>query len=447
MITIMRLFADLHVHSKYARAVSKEMTLENIAKWAGVKGIGLVGTGDFTHPMWFREIREKLEESEPGLFQLKRQYRPRTHPNNNGNHHARYLRSHDRPDPRFLLTAEISCIYSKGGKVRRVHHILVLPSLKAVQEVSTRLSWVGNLRSDGRPIIGMDSQELLKIVLTVAPTALLIPAHAWTPHFGIFGSGSGFDSLEECFGDLTGRVLAIETGLSSDPAMNWRLTKLDRIAILSFSDAHSLPKLGREAVLFDIEPSYQTFYDAITSRDPSQLLMTVEFFPEEGKYHYDGHRVCGVRLAPQERIELGNACPTCGRSFTVGVLSRVEALADRPVGEKPAGAIPFRNIIPLNEIISASLGTGTGTKGVMQRYSKLVGEFGSEFSILLDIPRRDLELAAGSEIAEGIIRVRDGRVSIEPGYDGVYGKIHIFGDEERASIGQKAEVVTQQSLF
>lgn len=414
----MHLIADLHIHSPYARAVSREMTLDNLDRWARLKGITVMGTGDFTHPSWMREIKAKLKPAEPGLYVLK----SRT--------------------TRFMLTVEISSIYSRDGKVRRIHNLVFASSLEAAEKITARLGRMGNLTADGRPTLGLDSRELAKIVLTLDPAAAIVPAHAWTPWFSVFGSMSGFDSLEECFGELAPYIFAIETGLSSDPAMNWRLSRLDSIALISSSDAHSLQRIGREANVFDCELSYAGIMDAIRSRDPRKFLFTIEFFPEEGKYHYDGHRDHQVRLSPEETRRHKGLCPVCSRPVTVGVMHRVEELADRPPGGKPPAVIPFKNLIPLDEILSEALGTGVGTKRVMDEYLRLVSHFGSEFTVLLDAPASELERVAQPLVARGIMRVRSGQVKIEPGYDGEYGKLKILEETEL-----KPPAPTQPTLF
>lgn len=414
----MKFIADLQIHSKYSRATSPRMVIEELAKWAKIKGLKVMGTGDFTHPIWFHELKTKLKPAEPGLFVWK-----------------------DDPDKeptRFMLTAETSHIYSKGGKLRRVHLLIWAPNFEAVEKINTRLGWAGKLESDGRPILGMDSRELVKIVMAADPKCLVIPAHAWTPWFSVFGSMSGFDSLEECFDELTPQIRAIETGLSSDPAMNWRLSQLDKVAIISNSDSHSLERIGREANVFDTEFSYEGITDAIIAKDPARFLFTIEFFPEEGKYHYDGHRACGVRWSPEETKAHKGVCPKCGRQVTVGVLSRVEQLSDRPAGFKPAGAIPFRNLVPLDEIIAEAFGVESKTKKVRETYLKLAQQFGGELNLLLE---GDLSLVDDARIAEGIKRVREGRLTIEPGYDNEYGKIIIFGE------GESAAAAPQKSLF
>ncbi len=412
--------ADFHIHSKYSRATSKNMDLENLDKWAKIKGIKVLGTGDFTHPEWFKGLKQKLESAESGLYKLK---------------------GAGDDETRFILTSEISCIYSKNNKVRKIHIIVFSPSFEICEKINTQLGWIGNLKSDGRPILGLDAKELAKIVLNASQDCFIVPAHLWTPWFSLFGSRSGFDSIEECFEDYTKYIFAGETGLSSDPEMNWRISNLDKITLISNSDAHSPAKLGREANVFNAELSYPTIIEAIKAKDPAKFLYTIEFFPQEGKYHYDGHRVCDISLSPQESKKYNNICPNCGKPLTLGVLNRVEELADRPTNFKPKGLIPFKSLIPLEEIIANALGQGTGTKRVNQQYQNLIKEFGKEFEILLNTSEEDLKRATLAEIAEGIVRVRQGRVSLEPGYDGVYGKIKIFSQQEQKKLSK------QKTLF
>lgn len=411
----MRFIADFHIHSKYSRATSKDMNLENLAKWARIKGLKVLGTGDFTHPEWFQNLKEKLVPAEPGLLKIK---------------------DGDNPT-RFILTSEISCIYSKNNRVRKIHVLIFAPSLEVVGKINAHLNLVGNLKSDGRPILGLDAKELAKIILGISPDCFIVPAHAWTPWFSIFGSKSGFDSIEECFEEYSKHIYAIETGLSSDPPMNWRLSALDKIALISNSDAHSPRKIGREANVFDTDLSYDAIVGAIKDKDPRRFLYTIEFFPEEGKYHYDGHRVCEISLTPSESKKYNNICPTCGRPLTIGVMNRVEKLADRKQGYGPNGAIPFKSLVPLEEIIAESLGVTTASKQVGVEYKNLIEKLGSEFNVLLTATKQDLLGATLPEITEGIIRTREGRVSITPGYDGVYGKVSIFSkDEQKKSFKQ-----------
>ena len=424
----MQFICDFHIHSKYSRATSKEGNIDNFAKWAQIKGINVLGTGDFTHPLWFRELKERLIPAEEGLFKLKPSTTAKaTADRQNGNNHN---------ETRFILTTEISSIYSKKGKTRKIHNLIFAPSFEVVEKINTHLGWIGNLKSDGRPILGLDAKELAKIVLGISPDCMIIPAHAWTPWFSIFGSFSGFDSIEECFEEYAKDIYAIETGLSSDPEMNWRWSKLDNITLISNSDAHSPSKLGREANIFEGDKiSYTLIREAIMRKSDSlKLIKTIEFFPEEGKYHWDGHRVCGVVLSPEESLKYNNLCPVCGKMMTIGVMNRVCQLADRKVpigvGNKPANAIPFQRMIPLEEIIADVLGVGVGTKGVSGHYKNLIRVFGSEFKILLNVKKEEIAAASLPEIAEGIERVRQGKINVQPGYDGEFGKISVFKEAE-----------------
>ncbi len=410
----MKFIADFHIHSKYSRATSPLMDLENLDKWARIKGVKVLGTGDFTHPEWFKELKGKLIPAEQGLFKLK---------NDKGT--------------RFILTSEISCIYSKAGKVRKVHILVFSPSLEIVKKINIELDKIGNLKADGRPILGLDAKELAKIVLNISEDCLVVPAHLWTPWFGLLGSKSGFDSIEECFEEYSKYIYAGETGLSSDPAMNWRLSDLDKITLISNSDAHSLAKIGREANVFNTELSYSAISKAIKSKDPKKFLYTIEFFPEEGKYHYDGHRNCNICLTPQESKKYNNICPNCGRPLTIGVLNRANELSDRKEGFKPERAIPFKSLIPLAEIIAEYLGVGVGTKAVAKEYDNLIKNFDSEFDILLNVPEAEFKNITLPEIAKGIIKVRQGKVFIEPGYDGVFGKARIFSKSERKKMSKQ----------
>ncbi len=415
----MKFIADFHIHSKYSRATSPKSNLENLNKWAEVKGVDVLGTGDFTHPKWFNELKEKLKPEEEGLFRLR---------NSNS-------------ETRFILTAEIANIYIEKGKVRKVHNLIFSPTLEIAEKINNQLKKIGDLKVDGRPMLKLSSKDLLKIILDISPKCFLTCCHAWTPWFGVFGSKSGFDSLEECFGDYSKYIFSIETGLSSDPPMNWRISSLDRITLISNSDAHSPSKIGREVNVFDTELSYSSIRNAIESKDPNKFLYTVEFYPQEGKYHYDGHRKCGISLSPKESEKYNNLCPVCGKPLTVGVLNRVEKLADRKEGNVPSNAIPFKKLIPLEEIISEALSVGVKTKRVENEYFKLIKSVGSEFEILLNAEKKDLEGIVSSEIAEGIIRAREGKVNIVPGYDGVFGKVKIFSKEENKNL------LKQETLF
>jgi len=415
----MQLIADFHIHSKYSRATSKDMDLENLDKWAKIKGIQVLGAGDFTHPVWFSELKNKLVPAEAGLFRLKT----------------------EKDGLRFILTSEISCIYKKGDKVRKIHLIITAPSLEVVEKINTHLNKIGNIKSDGRPILGLDAKELAKIILDISKDCQIIPAHAWTPWFSIFGSKSGFNTIEECFEEYAPYIKAIETGLSSDPAMNWKLSALDKVGLISNSDAHSPAKIGREANALDCEMNYSSVIDAIHSRDPKKFIYTIEFFPEEGKYHFDGHRACNISLSPKQSKKYNNICPTCGKLLTIGVLNRVDELADRADGFVPQKAVPFKSLIPLTEVIADAIGTSVVSKQVGIEYKNLITNIGSEFRILLDSPRKDLESVTKPEIAEAIMRVREGKVFIEPGYDGVYGKIKIFKP------GDIKDPIKQKKLF
>ncbi|MEK9154537.1 MAG: endonuclease Q family protein [Patescibacteria group bacterium] len=421
----MKFIADLHIHSKYSRATSKSMNLESLDAWADDKGILVMGTGDFTHPKWLGEIKEKLEPAEPGLFKLKNQYKKETIKGTFSN-------------TRFLLSVEISGIYSRAGKTRRVHNLVFAPDIETAEKINAQLSYIGNLKSDGRPILGLDSEKLARIVFTVNPEAVIIPAHAWTPWFSVFGSMSGFDSIKECFGKYSKNIFAIETGLSSDPAMNWRLSKLDNISFISNSDSHSLERIGREANIFDTELSYAGIIKAIKSRDPKKFIATIEFFPEEGKYHFDGHRACGIVFNPEETKKHGGLCPVCGKPLTIGVMNRIKQLADRPEIKISSGTnfhqhnnrIPYYNLIKLDEIIAEVFDAGVKTKAVKKEYDKLIKNFNNELNILLNVNENELKSSTDGRIAEGIKRVREGRVKIRPGYDGEYGVIKIFEQKE-----------------
>jgi len=420
----MRFVADLHIHSKYSRATSREMSPESIWKWAQLKGVTVVGTGDFTHPEWLKELQEKLEPAGNGLFRLKDGLQGGDVP------------ASCRAEPFFLLSAEVSCIYSKGGRTRKVHSIVFVPDFADAARLNAVLSGIGNLSADGRPILGLDAKELLKMVMDVSADAMLVPAHAWTPHFSVFGAVSGFDSLEECFEELTPHIHAIETGLSSDPRMNWRLSRLDGITLISNSDAHSPAKIGREANIFDTDLSYGAIMEAV--RTKKGLLGTIEFFPEEGKYHYDGHRLCGVSLSPRETIEHNYLCPVCGRRVTVGVMHRVEELADRQEGVGPPGSPGFHSLIPLPEVISEALKVGVNSKRVRNEYLRVLNSLGNEFRILMETPLEDIGRAGSPLLMEAVSRMRSGRVHIAPGFDGEYGRIRIFEKVEREEIkGQK----------
>lgn len=405
----MRFTADLHMHSRYSIATSPGTTPEALWRWAQIKGVTVIGTGDFTHPGWFRELGRKLDFAGNGLFTLREEFRRDDIP------------ASCRTDVFFLMSSEISCIYSKNGKTRKVHCIVLVNDMESALCLQRRLSKIGSIKSDGRPILGLDAKALLRIVVDECPGAMLVPAHAWTPHFSVLGAASGFDSLEECFEELTPHIYAIETGLSSDPSMNWRVSALDGLTLLSNSDAHSPQKIGREANIFNTGLSYDAITNAI--RTKTGFEGTVEFFPEEGKYHHDGHRQCKVRMTPGEAAAAGHRCPVCGKKVTAGVLHRVAALADRPCGFVPEGARPYHSLIPLKEIIAGTLGIGAQAKKVDRLYFDMIEKLGNELAILMETPVEDITGAGHPDVAEAILRVRSGRLTIEPGYDGQYGKI------------------------
>ncbi|MCC9077642.1 UvrD-helicase domain-containing protein [Litorilinea aerophila] len=423
-----RFVADLHIHSHYSRATSRDLTLEHLARWAQMKGVHVVGTGDIAHPGWLAEIREKLEPAEEGLFRLKPELEQAVQ--------AQVPPACQAP-VRFLLAGEVSNIYKKNGRVRKLHHVLFLPDLTAVEKLQARLEQIGNIRADGRPILGLDSRELLEILLETDPRAYLIPAHIWTPWFSLLGSMSGFDSVEECFEDLTPHIFALETGLSSDPPMNWRVSALDRYTLVSNSDAHSPQKLAREANLFNTELSYPAIHAALKSGDPEAFLGTVEFFPEEGKYHFDGHRKCGVRWHPRETRVHQGLCPVCQKPVTVGVMHRVESLADRPEEDVSAsGRHPFHRLIPLPELLGEIHQVGPGSKTVQAAYQALLATLGPELEILLHLPLDAIQQAGGPLLAEGIRRMRAGQIASNPGFDGEYGVIQVFADEDPGAAPQ-----------
>lgn len=439
----MFVIADLQLHSRFSRAVSKDMTIPNLSAWSKRKGIGLIATGDWTHPLWMKEIQDHLVELGTGFLRLKSQV--------------------DQTDaPVYLLATEVSCIYSQNGKGRRVHTLIWVPSLDSALKINKEMTKQGcNLLSDGRPIIGLTSTQVAELVFTIEPKALVIPAHAWTPWFSVYGSMSGFDTLAEAFGAYADRIFAIETGLSSNPAMNWQIGELDRRAIVSFSDAHSGPKLGREATVFDLhELTYAALYEAIAApflqmpQPRSRIAYTVEFYPEEGKYHYSGHRSCNIRWTPAETRAKGTACPVCGKPLTQGVMQRVGDLAARTEQElgievrstQSAFGLaediklyysrifpqrpPFLMLVPLQEIIAECLGSPVTSPKVQKPYMALTDHFGSEFAVLLRAPVADIKAVAGDRIAIGIQKVRAGDIVIDPGYDGVFGVVKLWQEGE-----------------
>jgi len=412
----MEFVADFHIHSKYSRATSRDMDTQHIAEWAKLKGITLMGTGDFTHHLWLEELKGNLEDLGNGLFKYQGIY--------------------------FILTTEISSIYSKKGKTYRIHNLVFSPSFKTTDKINEVLSRCGNLASDGRPILGLDACELARIVFDIDENCMVIPGHIWTPWFSLFGSMSGFDRIEDCFEEETPKIFALETGLSSDPAMNWRLSALDRFTLVSNSDSHSPSRIGREANVFDCELDYKTIREVLRTKDKKRFLYTIEFFPEEGKYHYDGHRLCNARLSPNQTRENKGKCPKCGKPVTVGVMNRVEQLADRPAGYVPSNSIPFKNFISLDEIIAEAKGIGKASQGVEREYRSCIARLGNEFEILTKVPTEVLKKNLPPKISEGILRVREGKVNIQAGFDGEYGKIAIFSDDDKKDNTEK-----QLSLF
>lgn len=407
----MNFYTDLHIHSKYSRATSKNLTLEELAIWAKKKGLSLIGTGDFTHPAWFEEIKQKLIPSDDGTFRLKPE-----------------IEKEINASVKFILTVEISTIYKKWDKTRKVHHVVFVPNLKTAEIFRNKLDAIGNIKSDGRPILGLDSRNLLEIVLESGENSYIIPAHIWTPWFSVLGSKSGFDSIEDCYGDLSEHIFALETGLSSDPEMNWRVSKLDKYRLVSSSDAHSASKLAREATVFNIDPNYYSIMNALKTGEG--YVGTVEFFPEEGKYHEDGHRKCNICMSAKETKKHNGICPVCGKPMTIGVSYRVNELADKKdLNTLPKTAGKVYSLIPLQEIISEIMQVSASSKSVCNEYEKLINKFGTELSILQDIPTD--EISKTSEIlAEAIARLRKGQVIKQAGYDGEYGVIKLFNPNE-----------------
>ena len=428
----METIADLHLHSRYSIATGKEADLEHLDLWGRYKGVQVVGTGDCTHPKWLQEMAAKLEPVAEGTYVLKPEL---ALPLN-----LKGPAWQEGPAVRFVITGEVSAIYKKAGRVRKVHLLLLLPGLEAAQKLSQRLGRLGNVASDGRPILGLDAKYLLELVLEIDPQSLVIPAHIWTPWFSVLGSKSGFDSLEECFEGELKHVYALETGLSSDPAMNWRVGALDRFLLVSNSDAHSPQKLGREANLFTVDPTYPDLAQALRTKEG--FAGTLEFFPQEGKYHLDGHRSCGLRLTPEEAEALKGLCSQCGKPLTYGVLHRVEDLADRPAGAAPPGARPYESLIALPEVLAEVLQVGPASKKLRQRYFRLLETLGPELGILRRAPLEALAREGGEVgalLAHAVDQMRRGQVHIAGGYDGEYGEIRLFTPEERRRLqGQGA---------
>lgn len=414
---------DLHLHSQYSRAVSKDMNLEAMSHWAARKGITVLACADYTHPAWYAELKEKLQLQENGLYRLK-----------------------NAPEQTFfILSTELSCIYSQDGGTRRIHIVVVFPTLLDVATFNASLKQEGaNLRADGRPILGMSAERIVELAKMASPESIIIPAHIWTPWFSMFGSMSGFDSVAECFGKQTQFIKAVETGLSSDPAMNWRLSQLDGMQIVSFSDAHSAKKMAREATVLNLDRlTYANLRRALESPDvKNSIAYTIEFYPEEGKYHFDGHRDCDIRLSPAETKKHRGVCPKCKKPVTVGVMNRVDELADRPEGYRPKNRPPFKSIVPLQEIIADAFGVGVNSKRVQTEFDTIIDAIAPEFEVLLNTDLEKIASAAQPIVVEGIRRVRQGALHILPGYDGEFGTVSVFTDEERAAAGTK-----QKTLF
>jgi uncharacterized protein (TIGR00375 family) len=424
----MRIIADLHIHSRFSRATSQKMNIGEIARFAHIKGLNLVGTGDFTHPEWLEELkRDLVEVEEINLCKPAK----------------------DPASPvRFMITGEVSTIFTFEDQVKKIHHVILVPSIETAVQINERLAIYGNLSIDGRPMLNMTAPQLVEEVMQISSENVVIPAHVWTPWFSLFGAFSGFNRIEDCYQDMTKHVFAVETGLSSDPAMNWRLSALDKYALVSNSDCHShWPwRIGREANVFDLERlSYHEVVDAIRHKDPKRFRFTIETNPAYGKYHWTGHRTCKVAFSPKEATKFGNWCPVCRKRLTKGVEQRVEELADRPVGFKPEGAIGYVHLLPLSEIISTVLGASyPGIRKVWDIYNSLTARFDSEYAVLVDASQEEMSEVVDSRIAEAIMRVREGKVDVFPGYDGVYGQLLIFPEQKEAI--SKIVRVGQQNL-
>lgn len=426
---------DFEIHSRYSRACSAALKLPNLSAWAARKGVDIIGTGDFTHPKWFAEIKEQLQEQGNGLLKLRPEFKLRELKEKGAAEHL-------QRDPYFILSAEISSIYSHNGKTRRIHNLLLAPSIAVVEKIIAALTAKGaKLASDGRPITGLPSKELLRLVLEISEDCVLIPAHVWTPYFGLFGSMSGYDSVEECFEELAPHIFALETGLSADPEMFWRISQFDKYALVSCSDPHSLPRIGRECNVFELadeDLSYTNLIGILKSKShmaqakdfaktPGDFLYTLEYYPEEGRYHYDGHADCKISLHPSQTAKHKGICPVCAKKLTIGVLSRTEQLSDRPEGFIRSDSVPGKHFVVLEEMIAAAFESGVASKKVQAEYLRLTNK-ATELSILLDLPEEDLRKITSGEISEAILKMREGKLDIEPGYDGVYGKVKLFDE-------------------
>lgn len=403
----MRFIADLHIHSRFSRATSKEMDIPTLSEYAKRKGIALLGTGDFTHPVWLKELENLLKPDGNGLFQ--------------------YNFTH------FILTTEVCNIFYSKDIAKKIHNIIFCPSFESVHKINNKLQRYGELLADGRPILNLPARDLVKMVMDIDQNCFIIPSHIWTPHFSLFGSNSGFNDITECFGDMTRYIFALETGLSSNPKMNWRWSKLDRFSLISNSDAHSPWKLGREANIFDTEMDYFSIRDALKNKDKNKFIATIEFFPEEGKYHWDGHRFCNVNISPKESILNNNLCPVCKRPLTIGVMHRVEELCDRPEGFIPESAIPYYNLVPLTEIMAQIYQKQAESAIIKEEFNNITSTVGTEMEILMDLSEDELYKKLPKELAKAILHVRNGKVDITPGYDGVYGKVEVKLEDIRST--------------
>ena len=431
----MRKILDLHIHSRFSRACSRSLTLENLDKTCRVKGVDIIATGDFTHPVWFSEIMKQLEATQ----ETRNKKQEISKLADSAGSPLYRLKSSQDNRVKFILSTELALIYKQGERTRRIHIVIHAPNIEAAEGLNTYLEKSGyNLKSDGRPILGMSAEKLVKICLDIHPKFLVYPAHIWTPWFSVFGSKSGFDTFEECFGEQTGHIYAYETGLSSDPEMNWRVSSLDKLTLISNSDAHSPANIAREANIMDLEyGSYDEIYEAIKDKDLNKIKGAIEFYPEEGMYHLDGHRSCGVRMEPSGSRKNRGICPKCKKPLTIGVLNRVEELADRPQGIRPEGMADFIKLVELDKIIAQALGMKSrNSKQVQREYEALISQAGNELDILMNIEIEKLVQITKPRIAQGIKRVREGNLLINPGFDGQYGKVSIFGDSEKKNSSQ-----------
>jgi len=424
----LRVIADLHIHSRFSRATSEKMSIAEITRFARIKGLNLVGTGDFTHPRWLEELkRDLVEASDTSLYKPVKELESSIH---------------------YMITGEVATIFTFEGDIKKIHHVILTPSLETAIQINDRLTRYGNLASDGRPILDLTAPQLVEEIMQVDSENMVIPAHAWTPWFSLFGAFSGFNRIEDCYQDTTKHISALETGLSSDPPMNWRLSTLDRFTLVSNSDSHShWPwRMGREANVFELEKlTYNEVVDAIRKKDTNRFRFTIETDPAYGKYHWTGHRNCKVSLPPQEAIKFGNRCPVCRRNLTKGVEQRVEELADRQVGFQPQNSIGYMHLLPLSEIIATVVGASyPSVQKVWEIYNALIARFGDEYSVLVDASVGDMSEIVEPVVADAIVRVREEKVKVTPGYDGVYGQLVLFPETEEAK--PKREPITQRSL-